>query len=53
MSPSEATPRERLAIAYTKAAMADSNAVPDALMDELATVGDRGAVNVPITSWLS
>ena len=33
--PSGLAPRERLAIAYTKAAMADSNHVPAPLMDDL------------------
>ncbi len=28
-------PRERLAVAYTRAAMADSNAIPDALVEEM------------------
>ena len=35
--PGALPPRERLAIEYTKAAMADSNAVPDALMADLST----------------
>ena len=35
-NPSGLPARERLAIEYTRAAMADSNAVPDALMSEVA-----------------
>jgi len=34
--PAALPPRERLAIEYTRAAMTDSNAVPDALMVEMA-----------------
>jgi AhpD family alkylhydroperoxidase len=33
--PSELTPRERLAIEYTQAAVRDSNSVPEALYDQL------------------
>jgi alkylhydroperoxidase family enzyme len=33
--PEDLAPRERLAVAYTRAAMADSNAIPEALAHEL------------------
>jgi alkylhydroperoxidase family enzyme len=36
--PESLAPRERLAIAYTRAAMADSNDIPDPLVAELKTV---------------
>jgi len=35
--PDDLAPRERLAVAYTRAAMTDSNRVPDALRAEMAT----------------
>jgi AhpD family alkylhydroperoxidase len=45
--PSGLAPRERLAIEYTKAAMADSNHVPPALMDALkATFSDPELVEL-------
>jgi AhpD family alkylhydroperoxidase len=45
--PSDLDPRERLAIEYTKAAMADSNHVPDALMEQLkATFTDPELVEL-------
>ena len=40
--PASLVPRERLAIAYTRAAMADSNHVPEALMGQL-----KGAFSEP------